>query len=66
MFTNLQNANIKVNSWLLKESKMCVFSKEGMRNEVTFYEGKGGKSDLEVAVSGWENKVMGTESVKKV
>ena len=66
MFTNLQNANIKVNSWLLKESKMCVFSKEGMRNEVTFYEGKVGKSDLEVAVSGWENKVMGTESVKKV
>ena len=45
---------------------MCVFSKEGMRNEVTFYEGKVGKSDLEVAVSGWENKVMGTESDKKV
>ena len=57
MFTNLQNANIKVNSWLLKESKMCVFSKEGMKNEV--------KSDLQVAVSGWENKVIGTESVKK-
>ena len=66
MFTNLQNANIKVNSWLLKESKMCVFSKEGMRNEVTFYEGKGSKSDLDVAVSGQENKVMDTESVKKV
>ena len=45
---------------------MCVFSKEGMRNEVTFYEGKGSKSDLDVAVSGWENKVMDTESVKKV
>ena len=28
--------------------------------------GKGSKSDLQVAVSGWENKVMGTESVKKV
>ena len=26
----------------------------------------GSKSDLQVAVSGWENKVMGTESVKKV
>ena len=37
----LQNyANIKVSSWLLKESWMCVFSKEGMRNEITFYEGK--------------------------
>ena len=28
--------------------------------------GKGSRSDLQVAVSGWENKVMGTESVKKV
>ena len=47
---------------------MCVFSKEGMKNEVTFYKKKkrGSKSDLQVAVSGWENKVMGTESVKKV
>ena len=44
---------------------MCVFSREGMRNEVTFYEGEGGRSDLQVAVSGWENKVTGTESVKK-
>ena len=68
MFTNLYNDNIKVNSWLLKESKMCVFSKKGMRNEVTFYKKKkkGSNSDLQVAVSGWENKVMGTESVKKV
>ena len=68
MFTNLQNANIKINSWLLKESKMCAFSKEGMKNEVTFYikKKKGSKSDLQVAVSGWENKVMGTENVKKV
>ena len=47
---------------------MCVFSKEGMKNEVTFYKKKkgGSKSDLQVAVSGWENKVMGTESVKNV
>ena len=28
--------------------------------------GKGSKSDLQVAVSRWENKVMGTESDKKV
>ena len=28
--------------------------------------GKGSKSDLQAAVSGWENKVMGTESDKKV
>ena len=27
--------------------------------------GKGSWSDLQVAVSGWENKVMGTESDKK-
>ena len=68
MFTNLQNATLKVNSWLLKESRMCVFSKKGMKNEVTFYKKKrgGSKSDLQVAISGWENKVMGTESVKKV
>ena len=26
--------------------------------------GKGSRSDLQVAVSGWENKVMGTESDK--
>ena len=42
-----------------------MFSKEGMKNEVTLKK-KGSKSDLQVAVSGWENKVMGTESVKKV
>ena len=56
MFTNLQNANIKINSWLLKESKMCVFSKEGMKNEDTFYEEKRSKSDLQLAVPGWKNK----------
>ena len=28
--------------------------------------GKGSRSDLQVAVSEWENKVMGTENVKKV
>ena len=34
--------------------------------KVHFMKGKGSKSDLQAAVSGWENKVMGTESVKKV
>ena len=29
-----------------------------------FMKGKGTRSDLQVAVSGWENKVMGTESDK--
>ena len=28
--------------------------------------GKGSSSDLQMAVSGWENRVMGTESDKKV
>ena len=28
--------------------------------------GKGSRSDLQVALSEWENKVMGTESGKKV
>ena len=31
-----------------------------------FLKGKGSRSDLQGAVSGWENKVMGTESDKKV
>ena len=31
-----------------------------------FMKGEGSRFDLQVAVSGWENKVMGTESVKKV
>ena len=39
MFTNLQNANIKVSSWLLKDNVRLVV-KEGMRNEITFDEGK--------------------------
>ena len=45
-----------------------MFSKEGMKNEVTFYikKKKGSKSDLQVAVSGWENKVMDTECGEKV
>ena len=34
---------------------MCVFSEEGMKNEVTSYEEKR-KSDLQLAVPGWENK----------
>ena len=29
-----------LSSWLLKENRMYIFSKEGMRNEITFYEGK--------------------------
>ena len=29
-----------------------------------FMKGKGSRSDLQVAVSGWGNKVMGTESDK--
>ena len=45
---------------------MCVFSQEGMRNEITFLKGKGSRSDLQMAVSGWENRVMSTESDKKV
>ena len=32
MFTNLQNANINDISWLLKETRMYVFSKKNMRN----------------------------------
>ena len=32
--------------------------------ELHFMKGKGSRSDLQVAVSGWENKVMGTESDK--
>ena len=32
--------------------------------ELHFMKGKGGRSDLQVAVSGWENKVMGTQSDK--
>ena len=31
-----------------------------------FMKEKGSRSDLQVAVSGWENKVMGTERGKKV
>ena len=31
-----------------------------------FMKEKGSRSDLQGAVSGWENKVMGTESDKKV
>ena len=34
--------------------------------ESHFMKGKGSRSDLQVTVSGWENKVMGTESDKKV
>ena len=37
-----------------------------MRNEITLYEKKGSGSDLQMAVSGQENKVMGTESDKKI
>ena len=31
-----------------------------------FMKGEGSRSDLQVAVSGWENKVMGIKSDKKV
>ena len=33
-FTNLENANRKHSSWLLKESEVCVFSERGVRNEI--------------------------------
>ena len=34
--------------------------------KLRFMKGKGSRSDLQVAVSEWENKVMGTESDKEV
>ena len=34
--------------------------------ELDFMRVKGSRSDLHVALLGWENKVMGTESGKKV
>ena len=34
--------------------------------ELLFMKGKGSRSDLQVAVSGWENKVMGTEHDEKL
>ena len=37
MFTNLQNANIKDSSGLLKENKIYIFNKKDMRNEITVY-----------------------------
>ena len=37
MFTDLHSADKKDSSWLLKGSRMCVFSKEGIRNGVAFY-----------------------------
>ena len=58
MFTNLQNASIKVSSLLLKENVQLVI-KEGMSNEITFDEGKRGSSDLQVAVSRWEKQRNG-------
>ena len=33
MLTNLLNANIKVSSWLLKESRKCVFSIKKKKKE---------------------------------
>ena len=35
-----------------------------MRNGIAFFEGKGSRSDLQVAVSEWENRVTDTESDK--
>ena len=40
MFTNLQDTNINIHSWLLKENRQCVFGKEGMRKGIAFYKGK--------------------------
>ena len=45
----------------------CVLSvKKVWGMKLHFLKGKGSRSDLQVAVSGWENKVMGTEHDKKV
>ena len=46
MLANLQNGNIKYSSWLLKENRMCVFSKKVIRNGITFCQGKRSKSKL--------------------
>ena len=34
--------------------------------ELHFMKGKASRPDLQVVVSGWENKVLGTESDKKI
>ena len=38
MLTDLENANIKVSSWLLKESRKYVFSKKKRKKERKRYE----------------------------
>ena len=37
IFTNLQKANIKDSSWMLKENKIYDFNKKDMRNKITVY-----------------------------
>ena len=36
-----------------------------MRNGIAFFKGKGSRSELELAVSGYKNKVMDTESYER-
>ena len=38
MLTDLENANIKVSSWLLKESRKCIFSKKETNKQTKRYE----------------------------
>ena len=45
---------------------MTVNLKIGMWHEIAFSEGKRRRSFLQVAVSGWESKGMGTEWDKEV
>ena len=58
MFANLQNANIKDSSWL-KESIFLVEKIWGM--ELNVVKGEESRSDLQVSISEWENKMMNIE-----
>ena len=67
-----QNANIKESSWLLKESRMCVFSKETMRNVKSWLIGKDSdagrdwgqeeKGTTQDEMAGWHHGLDGRES----
>ena len=45
---------------------MYVFNKEGIKNKITFYEGKETRSDLQVAVTKSDKKICGKWTLKKV
>ena len=65
MFTNIENANKRTVPGCLRKVECVFLIKKLWGMELHFVKGKGSRSDRQVSISEWENKVLWYKNEKK-